>query len=367
MPRLIRFLVTLGFVFIALFPRLLLARPLTLSLSPVLDHNVLNDPAELVLLRNAILAELSETYECVVLTRSNGIPLFEEQRRLALASLDPQTFPYPPAADFLLIPELSKKSGTVVLGINYTAITGRKNSKVLRHELTFGSVSELIETAADRTVRELEDLLSLQKRPVASTIPQMLEGKEWAVLPWLDLGRDDGIATDSSERLTDLSAELLARELPKAKMLSEANVEEASLSYYAGATEQVAAAVGHELGVDYLLTGNVTTASSELWLNLFIVRAQDALVLAAREIRAKDMEEAVDTLEFAIPAMLQSIPSIPVLEESPAAKNLEEARILWELARRLGKELWARNQALDLILAARMVAQDTYGELGALH
>jgi len=86
------------FTFFALASRAV--AQVSLSFAPVLDYSALEDPPETVVLRNSIIAELTESYNCVILSRSNGIALLEEQRSLAYSSVNLENFSYPPSADF---------------------------------------------------------------------------------------------------------------------------------------------------------------------------------------------------------------------------------------------------------------------------
>lgn len=135
---------------------------------------------------------------------------------------------------------------------------------------------------------------------------------------------------------------------------------------YAGATETQAAAIGIDIGADYLLSGAITQTNESLLLYVFVVRSRDAVVLAGREMLLGPEFELNENFNIMTKGLVSGLPQFSELGGSSEAANLEEARLLYEIAetfkwRNGGKRL-SFYHSLEMYLAARMVAQDTYYE-----
>ena len=343
------------------------AKPKSLAFAPVIDYSALNEVQDAVILRNAIIAELTEGYDCLVLCRSNGIPILEEQRRLAYSSSDPANFPYPPAADYLLVIECLKESDTLRLRVGYTAISGDADSELKTFSMPFASTALLKATAADQVVAQLAEELSLTERPTIHGGELSADDLIWAVLPFQELSAfsDSGLPLE----VQDLASEILAEFAGGRLVVCPAAGAGGRL--LVGACEMLTAAGGRSLGADFVVTGALHENAGKLTMQLFMVRSSDALVIAAREFIVDDMSELEAYLNASLSGMVKQIKPIGPLLESAASANLEEARILYEIADDIywrGKtNLWHQTQALGLFLAARMVAQDSFFEQTALN
>lgn len=183
-------------------------------MTPVLDVDSLAS-TQAISLRNSVLAELTESYDCVVLSRSRGLALFEEQQALVLNSFKPELLPYPTSADFLVVPELIEDSQGIVLKLSYTRVTGQGDADIKLKQLRFSSVDQLLANGPDQIMLPLVDALSLQPKPRDPASKAMFAEKAWAVLPWLDYSSAMPEQGDWSHRLMDQAAEILEQELPR--------------------------------------------------------------------------------------------------------------------------------------------------------
>lgn len=107
------------------------------SITPVMDKASLSDPLLKYHIRNDLLRILVNDYGALVLSRSNGIPLLEEQWRLASARENPETFPYPAAADYIIVPEIRNKGKQLLVDIMYSEITGNEKANVKSAKFEF--------------------------------------------------------------------------------------------------------------------------------------------------------------------------------------------------------------------------------------
>ena len=337
------------------------------SFASVLDYSALEEPPETVVLRNSIIAELTESYNCVVLSRSNGIALLEEQRALALSSSNPADFPYPPAADFLLITECLKETEGLRLRVSYTKMDGHKASKLETFSTFFESNAALKAQAADLAVQELAKRLDLPVRD-ANTDDFIPEKDIWACFSFQDLSASYFDSSELQKELTIRSSKILKNITGYNQVIEPA--ADPGFTIFNGASETHIATVGRSIGAELILTGSVYKTAENLTVQLLIVRSQDAAVLAAREFILEDESDLERYLEISIHRMTANLKGIALLPESSAEANVEEAETLFHVAENMqwgmvGK-LWQKTQALELYLSARMVAQDTYFEENAL-
>lgn len=344
------------------------AEPVKISLAPVIDAGVLSGAEDCISLRSATIAELTEAYDCVVLARTNGAALREEQRLLALESLDPETFPYLPAADYVVVLDVAKSGQGVRLRLTYTSITGREDGDVLSANVEFDSVEDLLERGPDAASAKLAEALALGPRQASPASQAMFQDKVWAVLPWLDYSSSNPGQDELSASLTEEAAQVLERVLPEVERMASEAVAGSQLAYYAGATERQAAAVGQEIGADYLLAGSVQESGQGRTLYAFVVRSRDAVVLAGREMMLRDGDPMEANFALLLEDLLRGLPQIDPLPESTAAANEEEAKLLYDIAEHVNYSMygWRNYQALELFLAAWMVAQDTHLETPVL-
>lgn len=352
-------------IFITLFCSGAMARPVTISFLPIADVGSLASP-HTVNIRNSVIAELTESYDCVILSRSRGLALYEEQRQHVLNSLDPHLLPYPVSADYLVVPELRNDSKELILRLNYTTVTGGNDGSFKHKVLRFSSAHEFRAKGADEVVAALADSFSLKITEDTSTGKFRDTGKVWAVLPWMDYSNKLPDRGAWSQRLMDEAAGILERELLGAEQIAPEALQASEVTMFPGATEAQAAAVGKDVGADYLLTGAISETDDGLLLYAFVVRSQDAVVLAGREMRLDPEFRLGENFTLLIEEILSGLPESSVMGGSSEAANLEEARLLYEVADNFkwsnGGQLLSFYHSLDLFLAARMVAQDTYYE-----
>ena len=188
-----------------------------LSFAPILNSSRQVDNTLPISLRNTIIHQMVQDYDCQVLCRSNGFPLLEEQRYRVFVADNPDAVPYPPAADFLFIGSIKDDGSALAFNLNYTAMTGSKDAKVSQKTLTFRDEAELRAHGAERIVETLTAGLGIERLAqlqAAGRAASRTDSGVWAVLPFEYISAANTFDSVRPDQLLDIAYAALADAAP---------------------------------------------------------------------------------------------------------------------------------------------------------
>ena len=337
-----------------------------LSFAPILNSSSKVEIALPVTLRKEIIYQLVQNYDCIVLSRSNGFPILEEQRYAVSVDEDPDSFPYPPAADYLSISSIRDDGPEISFELNYMAITGARDSEVQQLKIRFKNDSELREQGAIRVADKLAGALELKQATRSPMVETKNKSNTWAVLPFdLILEGEQGSGM-TPWRLVDVAYDAIGAALPLSETVDPDDLQKASDSLFTGATERKAAELASQLAADYLLVGSIVEFASEYRADIQAVRCADAAVIGVSRSTASDWASLEETLTDDIGRLIQNLSHVPEMKIADKEACLEEASAFFGIADTLAftlrKDPWVQYQAARTFQIAAMLGQDTLQE-----
>ena len=337
-----------------------------LSFSPILNSSGKVEIGLPVTLRKEIIYQLVQNYDCIVLSRSNGFPILEEQRYAVSVDEDPSAFPYPPAADYLSICSIRDDGLEISFELNYTKITGARDADVKQLNIKFKNNSELREQGAIQIADALARALKLKSASIAPKVETKNKSKTWAVLPFeLILEGEQGSGMTPS-RLVDVAYDAIGAALPLSETVDPDDLQAASNSLFTGATERKAAELGKQLAADYLLLGSVVEFASGYRADIQAVRCADAAVIGVSRATAGDWPSLETALARDIERLIPRLSNVPDIKIAEEEACLEEASVFLGIADTLAftsrRDPWVKYQAARTFQVAAMLSQDTTQE-----
>lgn len=344
-----------------------------LSFSPIVNSSKQIDIALPLTLRNEIVYELIRNYDCIVLSRSNGFPILEEQRYSASTSEDPEAFPYPPAADFIFVGSISDKGNQLIFTLNYTPITGTGDGQVMQSRITFRNEDELRKTGAARIIETLTTALEIKRVTRTQTYAKNTSTQVWAVLPYeiiVDSSYEDA-SENTLEQFIEITYAAIADSIPTAQKVDVSGMLRLQDQTFTGATERKAAEIGIHLGADFLVSGTITETQTNLIADLRAVRCNDGMVVAARRAESQSWETLKTDIHSETRRLALSLPEVSATLPADTEACMEEAKIFQGIADTLAfsstKDPWVQYQAARTFQTAAMLAQDTPLECSILN
>ncbi len=336
-------------------------RATSISLSPVLDQRDLIKPATLIQFRNRIAGELTNHYNCTVLSRSNGAALLEEQRILAQSSKARYYQEYPPAADIWVAIQLLKKNGEYLLRGSYTPITGRFNEDVIEVSSPFSSIQDLINNGPTKFSKDLAASLELKEKTITEQTNQADLSGVWGSLPIYDLTNSQPTHSTNSDLLWELTERALDDAFPEIQTVDAEDIEMVASQYYFGATERKVGGIGNELGADYIIVGSLAPLDNKLEAQLMVVRVVDAAIIHTVKIQGDNFSSIQAQWPSAIYRLAHGISSnTERLPASTEAATIEECQLIlqFHFFYSAGRNRLENAEALELLLGVAMLGQD---------
>ncbi|TVP76880.1 MAG: hypothetical protein EA353_11390 [Puniceicoccaceae bacterium] len=327
------------------------------------DQYATKDTSLGFIIRSEAIAHLLEHYDCIVLSRTPGLALLEEQRMRLLELMDTEWLPYPSSADFVVYPQLVRAGNNLEMRVNHQRLGGADNGTIKTTTHQFNNKAEFTSKGAEVLAGVIAQELGLPKKLPALQPATISAQGVWASLPWQDLSSEAPEFSQRSLRLMDVGHATLNQIISSTEPPARDVTTNAAETFVNGSTELLAATIGNRLSAEYLLYGIVYDRGGETLAQVFAVRCIDAAILGCRSVAVQQSEDIDSALQTAIVELIHRLPQIPDLTEPSDDLRIREASIFMTAGNAVRNHVDLR---MNMYVAAYFLAQDTSLEINVL-
>ncbi len=287
------------------------------------------DNRHLVIRRN-IISDLTEKYNCQVLSRSWGSDILLEQAINRMTLIDQVSIPQDmiPAADFIIKVNIADIAGKMMIHGSVYCIDIR-TEKIVSTKASFSanSIFEVPQKVCDCVAK----MLSLKNRTdnIQPKSGHDTKKRVWAVLPFAFYSRSDQhLHTEYLHRIENvlLLDKSLGRIVERAtidNILAEHNIYGID-----GSDMRTSTSIARLLKADLLLTGDVSKWGGGLRANFYVLDGRNGCIVAASSTKAKNWKELNKLSVDSVNTLVHSIGFLPDIRKSTHAQRLREAENL---------------------------------------
>jgi len=281
------------FFFYALSFLVLIAedKPVVIALPPFCDFSQ-TDPVSIISLRDKVTANLLQNYNCVILSRSNGLVLASEHKLNIMNQLDAEnnaTFSLP-SADYALVGyfriERRIPGNTWKVELNCTLLVTDLNKNKAYNFKNIPFIPDKSDLYANSVTKAIVKALGLKPKKKKYKKWQGKVNETWAVLPIKRLESKETIHKPADRDLA-VNMELSLQESGKLKRIVDHNeidkiLQELKILSLNDATESVAGGIAKLVGADKIIMGSVSKVNLKgetLQVTLFLVDGKSGVIL----------------------------------------------------------------------------------------
>ncbi len=320
-------------------------KPVVIAMPPFCDFTTANLPNIIMSLRDEVVSNLIQNYDCVILSRNNGFALSTEHKLSIFNQLDKNADMaafYIPGADYALTGYFKIAGIDQDVNLNCTLLMTdlRKNQSedLKKVEIVHNWHSDFV---ADVT-KNIVQTLNLQPKNKGKIGEKVLSVNEtWAVMPVKRLDSVQAMKGEADKSL-EMDMELALQKSEKIKQIVDhAQIDkvlkELEIRSFNGATESAAGNIAKLVGADKVILGTVSVnqeGKNELRLDLFLVDAKTTVILDARTA-VSHPEKLAETASNLVLEFTGRKYEAPVLENSDPRLRWKEALIYDKILREL--------------------------------
>ena len=336
-------------------------KPVVIALAPFCDFSNYKDSTSAITsLRDKVTANLLQNYNCIILSRSNGLLLSTEHQLNYFNQLDKKTFEsiVLPTADFAITglfkierrTEGEKQSVGLGCSLFITDLhnENEKNFKKIEFfpdEKTF---------YADDVTQKIVKALNLKPKKHQFKKHEGLIDETWAVVPIKRI-KSKNTTNKSADRDLAISMELALQESKKLKQIVDHNeidklLNELKIASMNGATESAAGKIAQLIGADKIIMGSVSIAhklKKDLRIDLFLVDGKTAIIVDSASLITSQnkLNEKISELVLKFVERKNKIPEL----NNASPKLLKKEAVLYEeILNGLRSALIPKNDILDM-------------------
>ncbi|OGV31591.1 MAG: hypothetical protein A2020_15155 [Lentisphaerae bacterium GWF2_45_14] len=351
-------------------------KPVTLAVASFLDFTG-TIPAHVIVTiaaRDRVVSDLVQNYDCVIISRANGLTLSTENMLNRLnASGNEAPSGFIPAADYAIIGHFTMNTvldngykDDFITSLFITDLRNNDNKEikdVFKGEYRTGYNEEIVpEIAAKLKLRPRT------KKHLPMTEKQIDE--TWAVLPFSKLVSSDSYAIAESDPELSMKMELALQESGKIKRIVDHSeidkiMQEAKISMANGISESTAAGIARILGAEKVVTGQISKSKfredERYRIDLLLIDGKKAVVLDAVSAicEQSSVEKTASTLLMKFTQRKYTVPAFT--NQSPEMR-IKEAKIYIDFIKGIAdhnaRDYLAVREGLTLAEAAYMLIND---------